>query len=247
MYYLDDHSLGYDQIRWSSSAGSRLVLDSIYRHAHLPLVNPQHSDVIPFYEDYHFGRYETKRYSLAIPFSIEDLQMSHAFRAVDAAMREASFSPKIAWDVMDARQARLHATICGRVNADDVKELLLRTEDHLLRTGSIRFRLAGPLVGEKNTGRIYFPVYPENREGNPIQTLQMTLGKQITDVYLLGYYNFRDHLAASEAAELSSILAKFRDVTILEGAISGLVAFETQDDLVLSGCEIGRSTNFSQS
>ena len=57
----------------------------------------------------------------------------------------------------------------------------------------------------------------------------------MTDLYLVGIYNFRDDLDAREAAALRSILETWQDRPILRYRCDHLWMLGTSDTLVLDG------------
>ena len=114
-----------DQIRGRSASapnalhlGERLILDEAYRLAHLPLVAPDHPSVIRTREgsSYVMGRHD-RVFSLVLPISGDLLHRSPAYGALNEALRASPFSHKIAWDLLDRRKDKLHATICGSLQA----------------------------------------------------------------------------------------------------------------------------------
>ncbi|GAI35923.1 unnamed protein product, partial [marine sediment metagenome] len=85
-------------------------------------------------------------------------------------------------------------------------------------------------------GRIYFPVFPEDKNGqNAFNRLQDAVGKPCTDIFLVGYYSLLDHLNAQETADLAVILESFATSTLLESVAEEVWLLATNDDLVLSG------------
>lgn len=235
--YAPDSDLAYCRIRRTFAAGDVLVLDKPYRRAHLPLVNPAHPDVIAAAPNagYHLGRYLEPRRSLVLPVAAEALESSRVFRALDGSVRNSSFAGKIAWAVMAQRRDRLHATLSAGLSAADVAPVVEKASIRFRTLGPMKVRIGGPLIGNKNTERVYFPVYPETRGGeNSFHLIQDSVAKPRTDLYLMGYYNFTDHLNAEEVLSLKEILAGFAGRTILELTDPRLWLLETNDDLSLS-------------
>ena len=235
--YVDENDLGYGRIRWAPEPGRSLRLDEAYRMAQLPLVAPGHPDAIRRSADgaYRDGGYEETRYSLVLPVPFASLQASAGFAGLDAAMRGSGFADKIAWDVMSRRSGLLHATICGGLSKSAARAAAERLGP-LMKEGPLPFRVGGPLVGQKNLGRIYFPVFPGVRRGeNGFGRFQDAMGQPRTDIFLIGYYNLSDHLDRQETAELAALLGQWADATLLEDVADELWVIATNDDLVLSG------------
>ena len=65
------------------------------------------------------------------------------------------------------------------------------------------------------------------------QQIQRTLGRPETDLYLVGVYNFTDHLDVAEAAALKSIIERWWDRPILTFEANYLWHLGASDDLVL--------------
>jgi hypothetical protein len=228
--------LGYDRSRTMPGAGAALRMDAAYRLAHLPLVNPAHADVIArkpgkFYE---MGVHQ-RIHSLVLPVPARDLEASPAFRQLDDDIRRAPFATKIAWDIIDRRADRLHATIAGSLGEGEVApglsaDMLLALAD----LGPFRIRVQGLFSGNINTGRLYLKVYPEWRNGaNIIHSVQRILGRPSTDLYLVGLYNLKDHLTANETAALARIIENWWALPLLEMEVTELWLLSSRDDLVL--------------
>ena len=160
--YCDDDMLAYRSTRRIFQPGEGTIFDEAYRLAHLPLVNAAHSAVISEIDgrDYRNGAYATTRYALLMPIAAEAFLQSDQAQALELAMRSASFAPKIAWDICERRRPRLHATLAGGIQEADLDRVVALVQDLLDQIGPISVCLKGPFVGTRNTGRIYFPVYP---------------------------------------------------------------------------------------
>ena len=236
MIFTDDKMLGYGSAQRAFSDGDEISLDANYRRAHLPLVNPSHPDVIAIDEDYCMGTYTTKRNSLVLPVSDERLHETAIFIGLEKALRNASFSGKIAWDLLDKRKNLLHATISSGLS-DDCTEHVTKALQSFLNTSPYKkYRLGGIFIGPVNTGRLYLKVYPEaNGAGHIFGEIQSLLGLKQTKFFLVGYFNLTDHLDQHQTQELSTILDRFRNETLWEDDIRELWLISTQDDLVLSG------------
>lgn len=236
MIFTDDKTLGYHHAYQSHSAGDVLVLDKCYRRAHLPLVNPSHPDVIARDEDYRMGTYNTHRHSLVLPVSNERLRQTATFVEIEKALRNASFTNKIAWDLLNKRKSLIHATISSGLKHDCVGHATSILQTFLDTQPVKRYRLSGIFMGPVNTGRLYLKVYPEVvGAGHIFGEIQSLLGLKQTQFFLVGYFNLTDHLNQSETQELSAILHRFSNEVLWEDALSELWIISTQDDLVLSG------------
>ncbi len=234
--YVSDPELGYPAIRRFFSDGERLDFDSYYRFAHLPVFAPDSPLAIAHGPaDYVMGRHGP-RFSLVLPIPAEKLLASDAFQTFDTALRHIRAGAKIDWSLQTRRQNMLHATLCNALNAADVISLAARTMDFFRYHQPFSIRIGGPLLGEKNTGRIYFTVYPEKRNGcNLFHTLQDSLEQPRTDLYLVGYYNFFEPLDAADTRALSEIMLSAAHTVTLEITVDHLWFLESHDDLCLSG------------
>jgi len=233
--FCPDSELGYLRSRTRFVLGKELLLDEGYRLAHLPLIAPDHPDVIRsrLGAAYRMGRHD-RIFSLVLPVSPEALEGSVAYRELEADLRRAPFAHKIAWDLLAKRRARLHATICGSLS----KEMPYRVSDEertaLRRMGPLRIELRGLFSGNINVGRLYLRVYPECRDGkNLLRRIQRTLGRPETDMYLVGLFNFVDHLEAVEAEALHALIQRWWDRSILALHLNALWLLGASDDLVL--------------
>jgi hypothetical protein len=98
----------------------------------------------------------------------------------------------------------------------------------------LRVEVRGLFSGNINVGRLYLRVYPECREGtNILRQIQRVLGRPETDLYLIGLFNFTDHLEAVEADALQDIIARWWDRPILTLDVNCLWHLGSFDDLVL--------------
>jgi len=236
MLFADDNLLGYGNAYRTFSDGEWLILDANYRRAHLPLVNPWHSDVIAVDEDYRDGRYEATRYSLVLPVSDKRLRQTPPFSAIEQALMNASFSGKVAWDLLDKRKNLLHATISSGLGQNEIESLSSMLKVFMMTKPVKKYRLGGLFMGPVNTGRLYFKVYPGIcDDGHVFGELQSLLGLKKTQFFLVGYYNLTDHLNLRETQEMADILKRFRHEILWEEEIRELWLLSTHDDLVLSG------------
>jgi hypothetical protein len=231
-----DEELGYLASRTQFTAGKALELDEAYRLAHLPLNAPAHPRVIArqagaFYER---GRHEPV-YSLVLPISAAALQASAAYRALQAELAASPFAGKIAWDIVERRGPRLHATICGSLATGNVPPRLGTAQRKgLARLGPVSVELRGLFSGNVNLGRLYFRVYPEKRDGiNMFRRIQQVMGCRETSLYVVGMYNLIDDLDAGEAAALSQLIDRWWDEPILRFQADRLWLLGARDDLVL--------------
>jgi len=237
--FCDDAELGYDRSRTRLAAGQALALDESYRLAHLPLIAPDHPDVIPARDGtfYDRGRHP-KVFSLALPVPWRDLSASPAFRELERELRAAPFAPKIAWDLTERRRDRLHATVCGSLAVGDDAAPRITAEQHeaLMGLGPIHVELRGLFSGNVNVGRLYLRVYPECREGeNVLRRVQRMLGWRETDLYVVGLHNFLDHLSATETSVLMKMLERWWSRPILRLEVTRFWLLWAMDDLVLDG------------
>lgn len=235
--FVGDDELGYVRSRTRFSDGTGLALDESYRLTHLPLIAPDHPRVIASKPGaiHTMGRHE-RNFSLVLPVDADQLQQSPAYRALEAELRAAPCGQKIAWDLLPRRAARLHATICNTLSFHEPPELSDDVRRALAGIGPVTIELRGLFSGNVNLGRLYFPVYPERRHGaNPMHAIQRALGWKLTDLYLVGIYNFRDDLDAREAASLKAVLERWEDRVILRYRADHLWMLGTSDTLVLDG------------
>lgn len=235
--YCDDAMMAYQASRKTFQSGECVVFDEAYRLAHLPLVNPDHPAVISQADgrDYSYGRYERIRHALVMPIAAEALQQSEPFQVLDRAMRSARFAPKIAWELCERRRSRLHATLASGMAEADLDRCAASAQQVLYRTGPISVHLKGPFVGDRNFGRIYFPVYPQQVDGqDPLALVQESIGMSPTRLYVVGYYHMCSELDSMETAELAQLIDWWRDRVVVATTISHLDIYATNDDLALS-------------
>jgi len=233
--FCQDIELGYERSRTRFASGEGLILDETYRLAHLPLVAPDHPRVIRTREgsSYMMGQHE-RVFSLVLPISGDLLFGSPAYRALNEALREAPFAHKIAWDLLDRRKDKLHATICGSLSSGVPPVLSPVQRQELAKIGPIHVALRGLFSGSVNRGRLYLRAYPESREGeNVFRRIQRILGCRETDLYVVGLYNLIDDLYADETAVLASLIDRWWDLTILQFRVDHLWLMGACDDLVL--------------
>jgi hypothetical protein len=95
--------------------------------------------------------------------------------------------------------------------------------------------LKGLFLGTRNTGRIYFPVYPQKIGGEDAFALvQKSIGVSPTKLYLVGYYHMRQELDPLETSELAELIDQWRDRIVVRTTIPFLELHATNDDLALS-------------
>jgi len=230
-----DSELGYERSRTRFQAGEGLALDETYRLAHLPLVAPAHPRVIRTREgtSYDMGRHEPV-FSLVLPVFADLLFQSPAYRELDREVRAAPFAGKIAWDVVERRRDKLHATICGSLSTGAPPLLDPQRLQELRGLGPVRVELRGLFSGSVNLGRLYLRAYPESRNGeNVFRRIQRSLGCRETDLYVVGLYNMTDDLDAGEAAALASLIERWWSRSILRFTVDHLWLTGARDDLVL--------------
>lgn len=235
--FCPDSELGYERSRTRFVRGGRLSLDEAYRLAHLPLVGPDHPDVITSRAgtSYREGRHE-RMFSLVLPISPDALETSAAYRELEGELRGSLFARKIAWNLLPKRREKLHATICGSLSKHVPYAFTERDRLALKQVGRFRVELRGLFSGNINVGRLYLRVYPQCRDGiNLMREIQRALGRPETDLYLIGLYNLTDHLDAAEATALEDIIARGWDRPILALDVTSLWHLGASDDLVLDG------------
>jgi len=235
--YCDDEMMAYRSAKRIFQPGEGIAFDDAYRLAHLPLVNAGHSAVLSEVDgrDYRNGIYEKTRYALVMPISAEARLQSDEAQALNLAMKSASFAPKIAWELGERRRSRLHATLAGGIQEADLDRVVARVQELLDQIGPISVCLKGPFLGTKNTGRIYFPVYPQKiGHEDPFALVQERLGVSPTKLYLVGYYHLREEFDPKETSELAELIDRWRDRVVVETTIPSLEIYAVNDDLALS-------------
>jgi hypothetical protein len=235
--YCDESMMAYRSARRIFQPGERVVFDEAYRLAHLPLVNAGHSAVISEVDgrDYRNGTYEKTRYALVVPVSAKVLQQSDQFQALEREMKSSAFSSKIAWRLCETRRSQLHATLASGLLDADLDRCAIRVQEVLDRIGSISICLKGPFAGNRNTGRVYLPVYPQKVDGeDSLALVQQAIGAPQTGLYLVGYYHFLEELDSSETAELAHLIDRWCDRVVVHTSIPYLELHATNDDLALS-------------
>jgi hypothetical protein len=235
--YCDDLMMAYRSARRKFQPGERVVFDEGYRLAHLPLVNAGHPAVISEVDgrDYRNGTYEKTRYALVIPISADAFLESDQVQALELAMKSSGFAPKIAWEMCELRRSRLHATLASGISEADLDRCAAAVQDRLDEIGSISVCLKGPFQGNRNTGRIYFPVYPQNIRGeDPFALVQKSIGIAPTKLYLVGYYHMSQELDPLETRELAELIDQWRDRIVVKATVPFLELHATNDDLALS-------------
>jgi hypothetical protein len=232
----DDDDLGYLANRTQFAPGRAFELDEAYRLAHLPLIAPAHPRVIArragaFYE---MGRHEPV-YSLVLPIPANALHDSAAYRRLQAELGASPLAGKIAWDIVERRRPKLHATICGSLGTGNVPPHFdAARREELARLGPVSVGLRGLFSGNVNLGRLYFRVYPEKRDGiNMFHRIQQALDCRQTSLYVVGIYNLIDDLDAVEAAALSQLIDRWWNEPILRFQADALWLLGANDDLVL--------------
>jgi hypothetical protein len=237
LIYCDDEMMAYRSARKIFQPGEGIVFDEGYRLAHLPLVNAGHPAVISEVDgrDYRNGTYEKTRYALVMPISADAFLESDEVQALELAMKSSGFAPKIAWEICELRRSRLHATLASGISEADLDRCAAAVQDRLDEIGPISVCLKGPFQGTRNTGRIYFAVYPQNIRGeDPFALVQKSIGVAPTKLYLVGYYHMSQELDPLEARELAELINQWRDRIVVTTTIPFLELYATNDDLALS-------------
>lgn len=233
--FCDDATLGYRRSLTDFSAPLRL--DDSYRLAHLPLVAPAHPGVIARREGkfYEMGRHP-RVFSLVLPVDDGALRASPVFLALEDELRASPFAGKVAWEILLKRRDRLHATVCGSLGIEEAPATAQATREALGRIRPFAVELRGLFSGNVNRGRLYLAVYPEKRDGaNMLQAVQAAFGRPPGDLWLVGLYNLKDHLDATETAALADIVARWWDRPLLRFTATALQVMSACDDLVLDG------------
>ncbi len=232
-----DDEMGYERARTAFVADDGMTLDERYRLAHLPLVAPDHPDVIASApgEPYRMGRRPCVT-SLTLHVPAAALEASSAYAQLQAELRDASFNAKIAWDVVERRRDVLHATICGSMGAQAPPGVTHAQAASLAAIGPFEVELRGVFSGNVNHGRLYLRAYPERRDGeNVLRRIQRAFGRQDSDLFLVGVWNLTDHLDSREAGDLSRLIDDWWDRPIARFAVERLRLITSFDDLVLDG------------
>jgi hypothetical protein len=232
--FCEDDELGYERSRTLFAPGG-LALDEPYRMAHLPLVAPDHPNVIPRREGtyYDMGRHP-RMFSLVLPISWGLLKASQAYQKLEGALRGSPLAKKIAWSLLERRQQKLHATICSSLSVGEPPTLDSVQRQELAALGPVAVELRGLFSGNVNVGRLYLRIYPERRNGlNVFRQIQGTLKRPETDLYVVGVYNLTDDLNAHEAAALADLIEAWWDRPIIRFEVKHLWLLGASDDLVL--------------
>ncbi len=234
--FCGDDELDYLASRTKFEQGQGLLLDEAYRLAHLPLVAPDHRRVIARRDGqpYDMGRHG-RVFSLVLPIADALLRRSAAYRTLEAELEASPIASKIAWNIVERRRHKLHATICGSLAIGESPPVLEAVQrDALKRIGPIAVELRGLFSGNVNHGRLYLRAYPEKRDGlNVFHRIQQVLGRRVTNLYVVGIYNLVDGLDASECSILSDFLARWWERSILRFQAEALWLLGATDDLVL--------------
>jgi hypothetical protein len=236
--FCTDADLGYERNRTAFAPGAGLVLDESYRLAHLPLLRPGHPRAIEqvpgkFYSS---GRHPNV-YSLVLPIDSQALERSAAFVELTRQLRGAPFASKIAWELLPKRADKLHATICGSLFVGAQPYRLSDPQRAALAgIGQFTIELRGLFSGNVNVGRLYLPVYPQKvGGGNILRRAQSAMNRPLTDMFLVGMWNFVDDLTVHESRALQDMLRAWRGTCVLRARVSQLWMLEASDDLVLDG------------
>lgn len=230
-------NLAYERSRYQFGGTGPIEFDRSYRLAQLPLVNPTHRLVIGTEPgtDYDHGRYQRPRCSLILPVSQQELTTSPTFRAFEADLRQCSFAAKIDHELTVLRGPKIHATIIGGLDPGTVAETGEQLRPLVSGLTATGYRVLGPFVGLKNTGRIYLPIVPEvAADDHWFGLLQDRLGVPRTDFFAVGYFHFAEQLDRNETCALAAFLADWSEAILLETAATQLQLATTNDDLALS-------------
>jgi len=237
MLFCDDSQLDYNKFETKFTEGQRLVFDDAYRLAHLPLVAPDHPRVIATKSGSHYTKgIHDLVFSIAIPVAADKLFMSEAFVRLCNELENSKFARKLSWDTFTKRKNKLHATICGAISTTISPEISQRMYQQLVDIGPISVRVRGLFSGNINVGRLYSKVYPELRQGkNVCHSIQSIFSSPLTNLYVVGLFNFVEELSPSETQELVELLDVWRNIDIIRLEIENLWLLKSRDDLVLDG------------
>lgn len=230
-----DDELAYVRSRTPFVAGSGMMLDEAYCLAHLPLVAGDHPRVLPAKNGtyYNRGRHPLA-FSLVLSIPGEALRHSDAYRELNTELRATPFARKIAWEILDQRRDKLHATVCGALGIEDPPSIRLEARTELASLGPIAIELRGLFSGNVNRGRLYSRVYPERRNGtNVLHAVQRSIRRPTTDLYVVGIWNLIDDLDAVEAEALGDLIERWWDRPLLRFEADHLWLLGACDDLVL--------------
>jgi hypothetical protein len=233
--FVPDSALGYLASCRFPSQSQCLTFDETYRYAHLPLVAPDHPDVTALYPErgYAHGQHRTV-HSLVIPVDWEEIYACEGFRSALDELRHGPLGHHIAWDNLERRKQRLHATICGSL-PETYGAGLTEAERQALRSiGPFQAELRGFFSGNLNTGRLYIKLYPEQKNGiDTVHAFQSALGRPATHLYLVGLLNLTDHLDAQQSQWLGDFLQRNWDQPTIRVTLNEIWLMESRDDLVL--------------
>jgi hypothetical protein len=230
-----DDELAYERLRTVFAPGAPLRLDETYCLAHLPLVNPAHPRALAskpgtYYES---GRHPVA-FSLVLPIPGEELRRAPAYAELTADLRAAPFGSKIAWRIVEARQHKLHATVCGSLSTGEPPVISDEAGAALRGIGPISVEVRGLFSGNVNRGRLYLRVYPERRgTTNVFHDVQRALGRPLTDLYVVGVWNLTEDLTAAETDALAGLIDRWWDRTIFRFQADRFWLLGARDDLVL--------------
>lgn len=233
--FVSDSALDFRRQATTFTEGDGMALDIPYRRAHLPLVAPDHPDVIAEAAEHGYvnGRHEIT-WSLVVPVAWPWLAASTAFQAMDAQLRAGPLAGKISWAAFEARKPVLHATICGSLAMGEGLAVPAAWREALAGIAPFAISWRGLFSGSLNLGRLYMKAYPEQRDGeNCLQQVQRALHRKTSALYVAGLYNLVDHLDAREAAWLAALLDEHRDTEIGIHEVDTLWIQGVRDDLAL--------------
>lgn len=240
MDYCSEHMMAYPSCRRTFRAGDHVSFDRHYRIKHLPLVCPGHQlalnvDGTGEYPGYFDGRYAEPKFGLVVPIDHDVLLLSREFQKLDSALRSSSFASDVNWQLCSERSGKVHATLMNDMTKESIEQIVADAPSFFHRQGPIGIRVGGPFMGQINTGRVYFPLYPSIVNGEDVfATLQTMMGCKPTRLYVAGYYHFANELPPMQTAELGKIVNTWKSKIILEQKLKTLEIWRTNDDLALS-------------
>jgi len=235
--FCDDSQLSYVKFQTKFIKGQGLIFDDTYRLAHLPLVAPDHPRVIETKAGTSYNRgVHDSVYSVVIPIDAEKLLSSEVFTELCSELKATKFADKLSWDTFSLRKNKLHATICGAISTGHAPAFKTPVYRKLQTLGPVSVSIRGLFSGNINIGRLYLKVYPELRGGeNMCHVIQGIFGSPLTDLYVVGLFNFVDELAPDETHELELLLDRWRDTEFFPLHLDKLWLLGSRDDLVLDG------------
>lgn len=202
-----------------------------------PLIAPDHPLVIPSKPgtNYYRGVHDLI-YSIAIPISADKLLLSERFIEFHDELKTTKFAQKISWETFAQRKNKLHATICSTISIGQEPLIQERVYNELSAIGPVAIRICGIFSGSVNIGRLYLKVYPELRDGkNMCHEIQKICDTTLTNLYVVGLFNFVEELDSSETQALKEFIDRWQHCEFVQLNLEDLWMLKSKDDLVLDG------------